>query len=137
MADIVRDAVSGSDVNVQVEPRMVVHPTPPTIDIYPGAPGRDDEAAGFVDLSGAKRFTVRCRVNTADADAGQDLLLAFMDEENALSVAAALLDDYTLNGLASSVHVDDVTGYVLYPTPDGTASYLGCQWTVLIIDVRS
>jgi len=137
LGDAIRAAVEGLDVDVQVEPRMVVNPTPPTIDVYPGDPSRDDEIAGFDDLDGAKRFTVRCRVNTADADAGQDLLLAFMDEENTLSIVAAIYDDPTLGGYVASIDVRGGTGYVLYPTPDGTANYLGCQWTVTVIDVSS
>jgi hypothetical protein len=62
-----------------------------------------------------------------------------MDDESDLSIAAALLDDPTLNGHASSLDVpeDRRTGYVLFPAIDGASVYLGCQWTVVLIPARS
>ena len=81
MADQIREALlSVTDVAVQVEPRMVLNPSPPTIDIYPGDDSRDPSSAGFDDVAGGYFFTVRARVSTADETAGQDLLLAFMDD---------------------------------------------------------
>lgn len=136
MADAIADALSGVDVDVQVEPRMVWNPTPPCVDIWPADPSTDEELAGFDD-DGAKLISVRARVGTADHEAGQDLLLALMDPEDDLSIRVALEDDQTLNGYASSVFVRDQSGYQMFPTADNTGAYLGCQWTVLVIDIPS
>lgn len=127
-----------TDVDVQVEGRMVVSPTPPTIDVYPGDVSRFPESAGFglLDDRGGYQFTVRARVATGDSFAGQDLLLAFMDDTNALCIASALQDDPTLNGLASSVSAQDPTGYVIYPEGDA-GSLLGFQFTCVVLPAES
>jgi hypothetical protein len=137
MADQIADAIGAEALNVQVEPRMVVNPTPPCIDIYPADEPRDAETAGFADLDGGYVFTVRARVNTADNEAGQDLLLAFMDDEDTLCVPAALLEDPTLGGASSSVHIDSGTGYVQYAAPSGEGAYLGAQWRVKVLKVEA
>lgn len=135
MADQIRAAmVAVSDVDVQVEPRMVSAPSPPTIDMYPGDLSRGTEAASF-GVDGEHLFTVRARVNENDPVANQDLLLAFMDDVNALSVALALLDDPTLGGLAASLDCVDPTGYVLYPV--GGETLLGFQFTCKVIRAES
>lgn len=141
MADAVRAVMDASDLAVQVEPRMIINPTPPTIDMWPANLPRDEELASFgetaADMAGAKVFTVRARIGTADADAGQDFLLAVMDEEDELSIAAALHDDQTLNGYAAQVIVDGGRGYTLFPNPEGTAAWLGTEWLVTVLDVVS
>lgn len=137
-ADQIRSVVSTvADVDVQVEPRLILNPSPPSVDIYPGDPGRDEPSAAFDDISGGYLLTVRARVSTADSDAGQDLLLAFMDDQDPLSLGAALEDDPTLNGNAASVHIQAQTGYVLFPDPGGEGALLGCQWTVLVLPGNS
>lgn len=134
LADQIRTTVAAvTDVDVQVEPRLVVNPTPPCIDIYPGDLGRDAESAAFDEISGGYFLTVRARVSTADNEAGQDLLLAFMDDTDGLSIGQAIMDDPTLNGYAASADVQAQTGYVLFPDPGGEGVLLGCQWTVLVI----
>ena len=135
MADQVRAAVvTVTDVDVQVEPRMVPNPTPPTIDIYPGDSPRDRDTAGFaVDDDEGWYITVRARVGTADNFAGQDLLLALMDPTNALSVGQSLYDEPTLNGYASDLDIVSQTGYIVIPDLDGAATRLGCQWTVRVV----
>ncbi len=138
MAAQIRNAyTSVTDVDVQVEPRLVINPTPPCIDIYPGDPSRDTESAAFDDLTGGYLFTVRARVSTADSEAGQDLLLAFMDDTNDLCLVQALEDEPTLNGLADDLSVRGVTGYVLFPDLGGDGALLGCQWTVLVLAANS
>lgn len=134
MANQIRAAVIAvTDVDIQVEGRMVLNPTPPTIDIFPGDSLRDADSAAFDDVNGGYLFTVRARVNTADSEAGQDLLLAFMDDTNALCLALALLDEPTLNGLAASLDVRDPSGYRLFEVPSGEGAYLGFQFTALVI----
>lgn len=137
LADQIRETVETvTDVDVQVEPNMVLSPTPPTVDIYPGDPSRDALSAAFDD-DGGYLLTVRARVNTADQDAGQDLLIAFMDDEDDLCLGLAVVDDPTLGGHASSVDIRDVSGYRLYEHPSGEGAYLGFQFTAIVIPAKS
>ena len=117
---------------------MNPNPTPPSIDIYPGDPFRDTPTAGFQEVGGELLFTVRARVTTVDNIAGQDLLLRLMDDEDDISVAGTLMEDQTLNGLASSVFVESQTGYTRY-LEGGTESggLLGCEWRVRVLRVTS
>jgi hypothetical protein len=139
MADQIRTAlVAVTDVDVQVEPRMVLNPTPPCIDIYPGDPPRDRDSAAFHPGDDEGYFiTVRARVSTADNFAGQDLLLAFVDPTNDLSIGQALYDDTSLNGYANDLDIVAQTGYSLFPDPGGEGALLGCQWTVRVLPVTS
>jgi hypothetical protein len=126
------------DVEVQVVGRRNFNPTPPSIDIYPGDPFRDITTAGFSETGGELLLTVRARVTTVDNIAGQELLLRFMDDQDPISVASTLMDDQTLNGLASSVYVEGNTGYVQY-IEGGTegGALLGCEWRVRVLRVLS
>lgn len=137
LADKVRDAIDGIDWEIQVEPWPVLNATPITVDMWPADPPTDEELAAMGDIEGEKLFTVRARTNTPDSDATRDVVLSLMDVEDEHSVAVALEDDQTLNGLASQVAVIARTGLQPYPTPEGVLGYLGCQWTVLVIDVSS
>lgn len=138
LADQIRDNLDDTiDVAVQVEGRMIMNPTPPTIDIQPGDPSADGEVAAFGDLYGGDVLTVRARVSTADTDAGQGLLLALMDDEDPLSIVAAVNTDPTLGGLAADTDVRGRSGYTLFPDPGGDGALLGCLWAVLIIKARS
>lgn len=123
----------GRDIGVQVYPRLVVNPSPPCIDIYPGDVPRETDTAGFSvsGIDGGVFFTVRARVSTADTDAGQELLIAFMDDADELSLAVALMEDQTLGGLANDVTVEQQTGFVEYPMGEG--SLLGCQWRAWVL----
>ena len=143
LADVMLAAVAPANVGereVQVTGRRNFNPTPPSIDIYPGDPFRDttDGTTGFQEVGGALLLTVRARVGTADNLAAQDLLLRFMDDEDDISVAATLMEDQTLGGLASSVHVDGNSGYLTYidPGQEG-AALLGCEWRVRVLRVLS
>lgn len=114
MADQIRAhyAAEITDLDIQVEPRIVFNPTPPTIDLQPNTPARDADSAGFGEVDGAFRFYVRLRV-AGDEEAQQELLFAAMDETDDMCVANALLDDPTLNGYAASVFVEAPTGFEL------------------------
>lgn len=137
MADNIRDAIDGIDWDIQVEPWMVISPSPITVDMFPSDPPEDRDRAGFGDLEGPRIFTVRARTNTPDDGATRDVLLSLMDIEDDHSVHMALTDDQTLNGLASQVIVTGGTGLAAFPTPDGMGAYLGVQWTVEVLDLRS
>ena len=135
LATQIRDVIDDTtDVAVQVEPRWVVNPTPPCIDIYPADPSTDQDLRAFGDLVGETTLTVRARVDMSDSTAGQDLLLAFMDDDDPLSIAAAIDEDDTLGGLATSVDVRSRSGYVR--VLEG-GDYLGCLWTVVVVKARS
>lgn len=138
IADQIRSLVDEVDnLDVQVEDRMVLNPTPPTIDIWPGDPSVDQSFASFGEPMGADIFTLRGRVSTADSRAGQDLLLALMDDEDPLSLAAALDSDQTLGGLTTSLDITNVTGFVLIPDTSSEGAHLGCLWAITVIKARS
>jgi hypothetical protein len=138
MADQIRDALDGVDsIPIQVEPRMVLTPTPLTIDIYPGDLARDADSAAFDDVDGGYLFTVRSRINTPDFDAAYDVLIALMDDDDPLCLPLVLLDDPTLNGYATSIDVRNPTGLRLYEALDGDGGYLGWQFTALVLPAKS
>lgn len=130
-------AADDVEINLQVEGRMVLAPTPPTIDIYPADPSADPELAAFGDKIGGEILTVRARVDTADTDAGQNLLLAFMDDDDPLSLATAIYSDTKLNGLAATLDVRSRSGYVLVPRLDAEGAHLGCLFGVVVVKARS
>lgn len=138
LADQIRNVVDTvTDVDVQVEPRMVVTPSPPTIDMYPADPSEDPAVAAFGDPVGGETIAVRVRVSAADNEAGQDLLLAFMDDEDDLSIINAIYDDHTLNGLAAAIDVQGRSGYTLFPVPQGDGVLVGCLFRLLVIKAKS
>jgi hypothetical protein len=135
LADQIRDVLADvTDVAVQVEPRWVTNPTPPCIDIYPADPSTDQDLRAFGELMGGELLTVRARVDMADSTAGQDLLLALMDDEDPLSVAAAINEDDTLGGLASTLDVRSRSGYVRFLE---SGEHMGCVWGVVVVKARS
>lgn len=137
MANSIRTAMEATDVDVQVEGRMILNPTPPTVDVYPGDPSIDPALAAFGEELGGELITVRVRVSTADHEAGQDLLLALMDDQDELSLVQAIFDDPTLNGTAASVHIPSRSGYALFPVPAGDGALLGCTFNVVVVKARS
>jgi len=139
LADTIRNVVSQvNDVDVQVEPRMVIDPTPPCIDMYPSTPSMDTGTEAFGDLIGGELVTVRVRVSTADSVAGQDLLLALMDDEDPLSLVSAITDEPSLNGLVSSMDLQGRTGYELYDAPQRhEGAWLGFRVFMVLIKARS
>jgi hypothetical protein len=135
MAEQIRDVTETiTDVDVQVEPRWVVNPSPPTIDMYPADPSTAPDLRAFGEELGGELITVRARVGMSDHIEIQNLLLAFMDDEDPLSIAHALGDDKTLGGYAGSLDVRDRSGYVR--VLEG-GDYLGCLWQVLVWKARS
>ena len=66
------------------------NPTPPALDIYPGAPFQT--GAGFGVGQSQVWFTIRARVSTADQESAMRLLLRMMDPNDPASVEAAIAD---------------------------------------------
>jgi hypothetical protein len=138
LADQIRDSLDDvTDVAVQVEDRMVISPSAPCVDVYPADPSADEQLGAFGDLIGGELITVRARVGTADTDAGQDLLLALMDDEDPLSILQAINDDRTLGGWAQDTHFRGRSGYTLFPDSGGEGVLLGCLWAVVAIKAQS
>lgn len=133
LADVLRTEVGAAlatdGIDATVEPRLIGSPSEAVVlDVYPGSSSRDSSAAAFGDLSGYFVVTVRARVTQTDSDNMQDILLDMIDDTHALSVAAAVESDKTLDGWATDVFVD----------PDGFSGLLefgpmvGCTWRVLV-----
>ena len=137
MADQIRNVLENADMTVQVEPRMVIVPTPLTVDIYPADAARDSQSAAFNDVNGGYLFAVRSRINTPDFDAAYDVLMQTMDDQDDLCIPLALLDDPTLNGNAQTLDVLDPTGLRAYERVDGSGADLGWQFTCNVIAARS
>lgn len=143
MADRIGSAFDGElDVNdqplyIQVYPGWVVHPTPPTVDMFPGPVSRGTETAGFVDIDGEYIFTVRTRVAVTDNFAMQDLLLRFMDDTDTLSLAAALDSEPTLGGAASSLICRNPSGYREYRNPDGSPWLIGFEFECVVVPTEN
>lgn len=143
IADQLEDAFTGADWDIQVGAKMIGNPTPPTVDVYPGDPTRDDTtlAGGFAgtdaDAGDAIWINVRARVSMADTDAGQDILDEFGSPDSDLSIVQALYDDPTLGGIAADVDFVAMGGYELVPRIDGSGPDLGVVWRFAVIPARS
>ena len=137
MAEQIRNVLEGASMTCQVEPRMVIVPSPLTVDIYPADVSRDSTSAGFNDVNGGYLFTVRSRINAPDFDAAYDTLMQTMDDQDDLCIPLALLDDKTLNGNAQTLDVLDPTGLRAYERVDGSGADLGWQFTCNVIAANS
>lgn len=138
LAQVLRDTVgqelADDGIDAEIEARLVTSPSEAIVlDIYPGAPSRDSEAAGFGDLSGFYALTVRARVTVTDDANAQDILLDMVDDNHALSVAYALESDQDLGGYATGVFVDaDFFSGLLEFSTGSSAGMVGCTWRVLV-----
>jgi hypothetical protein len=121
---------------LQVYRRMTWNPSPPTIDMYP-----DPEFQAQIGMGRGNNeliFLVRARVNTPDYEGAQDLLLAMMDQQDSLSVAAAITAagtasaSKTLGGMVESVTVEGPSDFGVFTDPGGS-SLLGCTWRVRVM----
>lgn len=113
--------------NLQIVAAMVPEPTPPCLDVYPADPFMAESTMG---PDPSQAWTVRARATTADNEAGQRLLLRFMDLEDAASVTQALLDDTTLDGTVGEISVGWPSGFQAYADPGGQGFLIGCTWRV-------
>jgi hypothetical protein len=142
IADLIRAAMEASAPwDVQVVPRMLHNPTPPSIDVYPADPSNDPETAGFAetveDASGGIWINVRARVPANDNAANQNVLLELKSPDSSVSLVQAVYDDPTLAGNAADVNLDNESGFVLVPTIDGSATHLGVIWRFLVLPAYS
>lgn len=115
---------------IQIEPRMILTPTPPSLDVYPG-----DPFAETITFNGDREqlFTIRARVAAGDQASGQELLLELMDHHSG-SVIAALASDRTLDGTVDDSVVEGPSGFDAFPIPSTSAvELLGCVWRLRAI----
>lgn len=136
LADQIAAAMSTAGVDVQVYARIPPNPSLPAIDLFPGEPAFDTETAAFADIYGGDFLTVRARVDNNDHEANQDIIVDFMDRYSDMSVAAAIMDDPTLGGLAN-LDVRSGTGLRAYSGADGATIAFGAEWTVLVLRIES
>ena len=109
---------------LQIYPFLNSAPTPPSLDIYPGAPFQT--GAGFGIGQSQVWFTIRARVSTADQEAAMRLLLRLMDPNDAASVEAAIAD-------TAAVTPEGVSEFREYIEDSSTnGRLLGCEWRVSI-----
>jgi hypothetical protein len=135
LATQIRDDLDDvTDVAVQVEPRWVSNPTAPCIDMYPTDPSDDEDLRAFGEFLGGELVTIRARVDMGDTVAAQDLLLALMDDEDPLSLAAAVMSDPTLGGLTSAIDIRSRSGSVRSLE---SGDHMGCLWNLVIVKARS
>ena len=108
---------------LQVDNRQNPNPSPPSLDVYPGTEPFTEQVA-FGSGNREYNFTVRARVQTSDNEAGQDLLLAMMDDADPKSVETAL---WTVSGVKRVV---GPTPYAAFRDVGGQSEWLGCTWRV-------
>lgn len=141
-ADQIRDTMEAeSDWAIQVEPSMILNPTPPSIDVYPGPQFYDLSTGGmgatFAAMDEGNRMDVLARVSPNDNIANQEVLVELMDPASDMSLVQALYDDPTLGGLASDVVLESCSGFQPASRWDGGAVYIGVLWRFLVIPARS
>ncbi len=114
---------------------------PPCVDMFIANPtGLEAGLSGFKDTFGGIPITIRIRIPTADLEAGEDILLGMMDDEDPLSIIAALDSDRTLGGT-----IDDLTwgdgypwsGYQDFGDPSGDGFYVGSTCTIVVLKKKT
>lgn len=133
--------VAEADWDIQVEPTMILNPSPPAIDMYPADPSTSPDSGSFgetyPEMAEGFWVNVRARVAPNDNIANQEVLLELLDPASDISVVQALYDDPTLNGVAADVNLESTSGFVLVPKVDGSAVHIGVIWRFLILPARS
>lgn len=115
---------------VQVSPYLLANPTPPAIQIMPGA--TEYHAAFGTGDDEWWEFTIQAFVAVTTDKGSQMLLDSFLSSTGANSIKVAAESDRTLGGLCDDLIVTRRTGYTLF-VPDGRTSVLGAEWTVRVL----
>lgn len=127
--------------DVQVHAGMLPNPTPPSVDIYLGDPSNDEASGGFgasaEQIAEGYWINVRCRVATTDFESQEQVLLALRDQSSTMCLTDAFEADPTLGGYAHDIALDQVSGYVQFPTIDGGSSHIGILWRFLVLPAFS
>jgi hypothetical protein len=144
MAEQLEDTLTPPDgIVLHIEPRAFAIAETPAVDMLVANPtGLEQGLAGFGShtIYGAFPITLRVRVGTADVIAGEDLLLAMIDDEGPMSIVAGLDSDRTLGGVCDYLTWGEGfpwTGYQDFPMSDGNGVLLGSTMAVVVIKTQS
>lgn len=144
MAEQLEDVLQpATDIDLHIEGRAFLAAETPAIDMLIADPsGLEEGLAGFGNhaLYGAFPITLRVRVSTADIYAGEDLLLALIDDAGPLSIIAALDSDRTLGGICDDLtwgHGFPWSGYRDFPDVNGDGIFLGSTMPIIIVKTQS
>jgi len=126
-----------TDVTIHVEPRTFSIAELPSIDMaLTAGTGLEGRTTPMGQVYGAIPITIRVRVSPADIYAGEDLLLALMDDVDPLSITAALWANPTLGGVVDDVGWGDGwpwTGYEPFADPNGQGDFLGSRLPIIVM----
>ena len=141
-ADQIRDTMAAeADWAFQVEPTIILNPTPPSIDVFPGPQFFDLSTGGMgethADIDEGIRIDVLARVAPNDNVANQQVLYELLDPESSMSLVQSLYDDPTLGGHVTDLTLGSCSGFQPAPRWDGGMVYLGVLWRFLVIPARS
>jgi hypothetical protein len=113
---------------VQVSAYVLAEPTPPTIQVLPGAIAYDIAMARGVD---EYTLTVQALAPlSVDAVNAQLMLDELIDEPD--SIKTLVESDKTLGGAAADLRVTDCSGYQVVSL-EGRGPTLFCEWTVVVL----
>jgi hypothetical protein len=128
-------------IDLNIHGRAFAAAAMPAIDmLVTPATGLESLLQGFDDIANVIPITIRVRVSTADLYTGEDLLLAFMDDKDDLSILAALDADHTLGGWAQDITWSDGfpwTGYTDFPDINGDGYALGSTMPIVVTKALS
>jgi hypothetical protein len=112
--------------DLQVEPFLLVWPTPPALDVYPATPFMAPHAMGLRETT----WTVRMRTGTADHVAGQQDLYRLMEQGKVW----ALLSDMGGDDL-QVMSVAGPSGFNRYLAPLNSTDgdLIGVEWEVTVV----
>ncbi len=133
LADQIRTVISDDVDGVQVEPRMVLIPAAVCIDVYPGTPFYIQIGYGHTEVE--VRYTIRARVNTAENEGAQGLLLDLLDPRSSASIVAAVAANKTLTGKVDRVYLEEegASGFQIFQDAGGQGNYMGVQWNMRVV----
>ncbi len=140
LADQIDAAISAvTSITIHVESHWFEIAELPAIDIYhtgdnglaPGLQG------GFGDRLPFECFNIRLRVSPADTDAGQRLLYDLVDQDDDLSIIAALDADPTVGGLAYTLTWGDWGGISSFPDLNSDGSFIGELLPIKVVKAYS
>lgn len=116
--------------DVQVNPYALAQPTPPGIQILPGAVQYDQAFGRGLD---EWTFTVQGFVALTSDIGSQVVLDAMSAPSGSGSVKAALEADKTLGGLVQSLHVTEQTAGRVVDIPGSGSPMLLVEWRVQVL----
>jgi hypothetical protein len=131
LADQLETVLSPQIDQLQVVGRMMLNPSPPTLDIYPSAdPFQDPSGVGGSDVQ--VNLIIRGRVSPVDHEGAQDVLLGLMDWASATSVVKAVNANRTLGGYVQDVYCQPPSDFAAFIEPDSRGALLGCTWVAKV-----